>query len=307
MKLVRRPWVGALGAIAIAAMALVGIAAAQSPATSAAPATSSAPATSASAAPPCAPLPTLPPAGSPAASPAALAPITVFAAASLTNPFSTMSQAWATQHPGSTLTLSFGSSAALRTQIEQAAPADVFVSADTRNPQALIDACLAPAPITQFASNHLVIVVPKDDPAGITAATDLAKPGVRIVAAGDDVPITKYAEQVVANLAAAPGAAPGFADAYHANIVSREDDVAHVLAKIEIGEGDAALVYSSDAVTSDQVTAIALPEDVNVVASYGAVEVGSTTQAPTAQAFLAYLQDPEAQAILAQAGFLPPQ
>jgi molybdate transport system substrate-binding protein len=261
-------------------------------------------ATDSSPAPTCTPLPTLAQAAD--ASQATLAPITVFAAASLDRPFTIMGEAWAAQHPGSTLTFSFDASSSLRTQIEQGAPVDVFASADVMNPQALIDECLAPAPIRVFASNHLVIVVPTANPAGIASPIDLAKPGVRIVAAGDDVPITRYAEQVIANLAAQPDAAPGYADAVHANIVSREDNVGHVLAKVELGEGDAGIVYVSDATAAAGVTPIDIPAEANVLARYGAVEVASTSQPSTSTAFLGYLTGPEAQAILAQYGFLPP-
>jgi molybdate transport system substrate-binding protein len=288
------PWSVAIGtAMASALLLAVPAAIAQSPRiTGAGPASS------------CSPLPTLAPLAGTV--PATLAPITVFAAASLDKPFSIIGQAWAAQHPGSTLTFSFDASSSLRTQVEQGAPVDVFASADVGNPQALVDACLAPAPVTVFASDHLVIVVPSTDPAGIASPADLAKPGVRIVAAGDDVPITRYAEQVIANLAAQPGAPAGFADAVHANIVSREDNVGHVLSKIELGEGDAGIVYVSDATTATGVRPIEIPVEANVLASYGAVEVAGTSQPATAAAFLGYLSGPEAQAILAQSGFLPP-
>jgi len=262
------------------------------------------PAAGGSPAPACTPLPTMAPLGSPVAT---MPSLTIFAAASLTKPFSVMGQAWAAQHAGSTLTFSFDASSALKAQIEQGAPSDVFASADTKNPQALIDECLAPAPITDFATNHLVIVVPTANPAGIASPADLAKPGVRIVAAGPDVPITRYAEQVISNLAAQAGAPAGYADAVHANIVSREDNVAQVLSKIELGEGDAGIVYVSDATSATGVTAIQIPAAVNVLATYGAVEVAATTVPDGAAAFLGYLLGPEAQAILAQFGFLPPQ
>ncbi len=255
-------------------------------------------------APRCTPLPTLAPPPPPGTT---LPNLTVFAAASLTQPFGVMGQAWGAQHAGSTLTFSFDASSALRSQIEQGAPADVLASADLRNPQALIDECSAPAPVIAFASNHLVIVVPTANPAGVTSPADLSRPGVRIVAAGEDVPITKYAEQVIANLAAQPGAPAGYADGVHANIVSREDNVAQVLAKIALGEGDAGIVYVSDASTASGVTPVEIPAAANVLATYGAVEVAATTAADGAAAFLAYLTGAEAQAILARYGFLPAQ
>jgi molybdate transport system substrate-binding protein len=287
----RRAWSVSTTLALAGAMVLGAAAIAQSPAGSGSPA------------PTCTPLPTLAP---PPSAGANLPNLTVFAAASLNKPFTVMGQAWAAQHPGSKLTFSFDASSALRTQIEQGAPVDVFASADVKNPQTLIDECLALAPVTVFATNHLVIVVPTANPAGIASPADLAKPGVRIVAAGEDVPITKYAEQVISNLAAQPGAAAGYADAVHANIVSREDNVSAVLAKIALGEGDAGIVYVSDATSADGVTAIEIPAEGNVLATYGAVEVATTTAPAGAAAFLGYLTGPEAQAILAQFGFLPP-
>jgi len=279
--------------LAISGALLVGgtAAFAQSPAASGSPAAT------------CAPLPTLAP---PPSAGATLPSLTVFAAASLNKPFTIMGEAWSAQHAGSTLLFSFDASSALRAQIEQDAPVDVFASADVKNPQTLIDECLAPAPVTVFASNHLVIVVPTANPAGIASPVDLAKPGVRIVAAAPDVPITKYAEQVITNLAAEPGAAAGYADAVHANIVSQEDNVSAVLAKIALGEGDAGIVYVSDATDAQGVTTVDIPADANVLATYGAVEGAATTAPDGAAAFLSYLNGPEAQAILAQFGFLPP-
>jgi len=300
----RRAWSVTTGlALAVSLVAGGSLALAQSPAGSIAAGPSPAPT--------CTPLPPLADAtasaASPGASPVVLTNLTVFAAASLNQPFSVMSQSWAAQHPGSELTFSFDASSALRAQIEEGAPADVFASADTRNPQALIDECLAPAPMVVFAANHLIIVVPTANPAGITSPADLATAGVRIVAAGDAVPITRYAEQLISNIAAQPGAPAGYADAIQANIVSREDNVSAVLAKVALGEGDAGIVYVSDATGADGVTAIPVPDDVNVLATYGAVEVATTSTPATSAAFLAYLMGAEGQAILAQYGFLPAQ
>lgn len=244
-----------------------------------------------------------PPAESP---PASLPDLTVFAAASLDKSFTALTEPWSATHPGSTLTLSFDASSVLRAQVEEGAPVDVFASADLRNPQTLIDECLALSPVTVFAANHLVVVVPTANPAGIESPADLAAPGVRIVAAGDDVPITRYAEEVIANLAAQPDAAAGYADAVHANVVSKEDNVSAVLAKIALGEGDAGIVYASDASTADGVTAIAIPDGADVLAHYGAVEVATTAVPDAATAFLGFLTGPAAQAVLAEYGFMPP-
>jgi molybdate transport system substrate-binding protein len=93
---------------------------------------------------------------------------------------------------------------------------------------------------------------------------------------------------------------------YTANIVTREDNVAAVVAKIELGEGDAGIVYVTDAKTSTKVMTIAVPDAANVPATYGGVVVKASPNVAAAQAFLAWLAGPDGQAILASFGFLPP-
>lgn len=232
--------------------------------------------------------------------------LTVFAAASLTNAMEDLQVPWAAAHPGSELILSFDASSALRAQVEEGAPADVLASADTENAQALVDGCLAAGPITPFAGNLLVVVVPTDDPAAIASPADLARPGVRVVAAGPEVPITKYATAVIENLAELPDYPADFAAAVAANTVSEEDNVRAVLAKIELGEGDAAIVYLTDARSSTGVATVELPDVANVPASYAAVAVGASSQPELAADFLGFLTGPEAQAVLASYGFLAP-
>jgi molybdate transport system substrate-binding protein len=231
--------------------------------------------------------------------------LTVFAAASLTDVFEAIAADWSAAHPGSELTLSFDASSALRAQIEEGAAVDVFASADERNAQSLVDACLAPGPITPFARNELVIVDPQGNPASIESPRDLARVGLRVVAALPDVPITRYTTEVVANLAGLEGYPDGFAEAVTANIVSEEENVRAVLTKIELGEGDAALVYATDALSSSGVNVVPIPGDANVLATYAAVTVGASSQPAEAAAFLDFLVGPEAQAILAAHGFVP--
>lgn len=233
------------------------------------------------------------PGGSPAL---ATSELTVFGAASLRNAFEAFVPALQAA-TGITPLYSFDASSALRTQIEQGAPADVFASADTANVVTLLEAGQAEAPVV-FTCNQLTIIVPAGNPAGITTAQDLGRAGVRVIAAGDEVPITKYAVQVVDNL--------GIGDAYAANIVSREDNVAAVRTRIELGEGDAGIVYVTDAIASgDLVEQVPVPPEANVPASYAAAIVTGTDQPTESAAFLAWLTGPDGQAALAAYGFLP--
>ena len=252
------------------------------------------------------------PASPASASPASVAPsvetadLTVFGAASLAKALDQAKVAYESATPGATLTISTDSSAALETQIEQGAPADVFLSADTTNPQKLVDGGFADGDAVVFAGNELTIITPTDNPGGLAGPSDLGKAGIRVVAAGDEVPITKYATQLVDNLAGEAGAPADFAAAYAANVVSKEDNVAAVRAKIEVGEGDAAIVYVTDAKASDKVATIDVPDSANVPATYAGVVVKASSNTTAAHAFLDWFAGPDGQAILAEFGFLPP-
>ena len=232
--------------------------------------------------------------------------LTVFGAASLKGALEEAKAAYETANPGTTVTLSTDSSSALETQIEQGAPADVFLSADTTNPKKLVDAGLADGAAVTFAGNELTIIVPTANPAGIESPADLAKSGLKVIAAGDEVPITKYATQLVDNLATEAGYPADFAAKYTANIASREDNVKAVVAKIELGEGDAGIVYVTDAKASTKVTTVDVPDAANVPATYAGVVVKASKNMPAARAFLDWFAGPDGQAILSTFGFLPP-
>lgn len=254
---------------------------------------------------------TTPPAAAttaPTAAPATTAPVelTILGAASLGGALAAARAAYQAANPGVTLVISTDSSSALETQIEQGAPADVFLSADTTNPAKLVTAGLASGSPVVFAGNKLTVIVPTSNAAGITTPKDLAKTGVKIIAAGATVPITKYATMLVQNLAKEAGYPAGFEAAYNANVVSMEENVKAVVAKIELGEGDAAIVYVTDAKASTKVTTIDVPPTANVPASYAGVVVKASSNAGAAQAFLTWLAGPDGQAILAGFGFLPP-
>jgi molybdate transport system substrate-binding protein len=238
-----------------------------------------------------------------AAEPVAL---TIYGAASLKDALAAVKAAYEAAVPGVTLTIASDSSATLRTQIEQGAPADVFLSSDQQNPGTLVDAGQADGAAVDFAGNLLTIIVPSDNPAGIEAPADLGRPGVKVVAAGDEVPVTRYAELVVTNLAADPGYPTGFAASYAANVVSKEENVKAVVAKIELGEGDAAIVYATDATAAEGVATIEIPAAANIPAMYAGVVVAASSHVAEAHAFLDWLAGPHGRSTLGTFGFLPP-
>jgi len=234
------------------------------------------------------------------------ASLTIFAAASLKNVLADAEIAYEAANPGTDLTIATDSSAALETQIEQGAPADLFLSADTTNPQKLVEAGLAAGDPVPFAGNKLTVIVPTGNPAGIQSPADLAKDGIRVIAAGDEVPITKYATQLVEKLAAESADAAAFQAAYATNVASKEDNAGQIVSKIELGEGDAAIVYVTDAAASDEVTPIEIPDALNVPATYTGVVVGASPHEDAAATFLEWLTGPEGQTVLSSFGFQPP-
>jgi molybdate transport system substrate-binding protein len=238
--------------------------------------------------------------------------VTVFAAASLGATLEAVQGAYEASHDVDVV-VSTDSSATLATQIEQGAPADVFLSADLATPERLVDGGFAVGGVVPFADNRLTAIVPADDRAGIASPADLARPGVRVIAAGAEVPITRYAAELVANLGSLPGYGADYASAYERNVVSREDSVAAVVTRIELGAGDAAIVYATDAGRSRAVREVEVPAAATVRATYGGVVLATSGarrdgagREAAAQAFLAWLVGREGQQVLADFGFLPP-
>ena len=247
-----------------------------------------------------------PSASAPATASALGADLTIYGAASLAGVLDAAKAAYETANPGSKLTISTDSSAALETQIEQGAPADVFLAADTTNPKKLVDGGFAAGDAIDFAGNELTIIVPKGNPGKVSSPADLARSGVKVVAAGDEVPITKYASQLVKNLAKVSGYPADFEAGYARNVVSKEDNVKSVVAKVGLGEGDAGIVYVTDATASTDVDTVPIPDGANVPATYAGVVLKASHDAEAAKAFLDWLAGPDGQAILQESGFLPP-
>jgi molybdate transport system substrate-binding protein len=237
---------------------------------------------------------------------AATAELTIYAASSLKSALDKARTEYEAANPGTRLVISTDASSALETKIEQGAPADVFLSADTANPQKLVDKALANGSLTNFAKNKLTVIVPKDNPAKIQTPADLANAGIKVIAAGDAVPITKYADQLVGNLAKQPGYPADFVDAYNANIASREDNVGAIVAKVGMEQGDAGIVYMTDANAQADVALVDVPPDADVIATYAGTVVKSSANPSASNAFLTWLAGPDGQAVLSGFGFLPP-
>lgn len=215
--------------------------------------------------------------------------LTVYAASSLTNVLPKLDGA---------NRYSFGGSNALAAQIAQGAPVDVFAAANTKLPAQLHAHGLCSKTVV-FAKNELVVVVPVRNRAGIASVRDLTRHGVKIVVAAPGVPVGDYTLEVLARL--------GLTAAVERNVVSRENDVREVLAKVALGEADAGFVYATDARTvTGKVDVIRVPARAQPAVAYGACVVRSSGHPGAAMAFIRRLLAPNGQAALRRAGFLRP-
>jgi len=229
--------------------------------------------------------------------------ITVFAASSLTDAFTELAEAFEAQNEGIKVILNFAGSSQLATQLSEGAVADVFASANPAQLQAVVDAGrIAAGSEALFVSNRLTVIVPADNPAGITTLEDLAQPGVQLILAVEGVPVRQYTDEIVAALPAE------FQAQFYGNLVSEEDNVRRVAAKIALGEADAGTVYTSD-VTPDiasQVQQIPIPDAQNVVATYPIAPLADAPSSALAQTFINFVLSDAGQVILARWGFGPP-
>jgi len=213
-------------------------------------------------------------------------PLTIYAAASLTEAFRGFDPAQR---------YSFAASNMLERQIRNGAPADIFASAAPLNTQRLFRDGLVDKPVT-FTSNRLVLIVPKSNPAGITSVYDLRRKPVKLVIAGPAVPVGAYTRTVLRKM--------GLTSVL-SRVVSQESDVKAITGKIALGQGDAGFVYATDArPVSDRVSVIRIPAWAQPRVRYEIAVVSRSTNRAAAQAWIRKILSARGQAALKSYGFL---
>jgi molybdate transport system substrate-binding protein len=220
--------------------------------------------------------------------------LTVFAASSLAAVFAELGDAFEASPGGAPVRFNVAASSELVAQVAEGAPADVIALADRPTMAQLTDAGSVATP-TEFASNELQIAVAPGNPLAIGGVADLADPELVVVVCAPEVPCGRYTNELVA--AAGVAITPR----------SLEENVNAVLARVTAGEADAGVVYRTDVLgAGDDVTGVAIPSEIDVVAHYP-IAVATTTDDPSsAAAFVAFVQSDTGQAILAAYGFGPP-
>jgi molybdate transport system substrate-binding protein len=221
--------------------------------------------------------------------------ITVLAASSLTESFNEIGKNFEAAHPGTKVTFSYAGSSALAQQITSGASADVFASASPKTMETVTNAGDGTGAPSTFVKNQLVIAVPKGNPKGITSLAALAKPRVKVALCAKEVPCGAAA--VTALAAANVKITP----------VTLEQDVKSALAKVKLGEVDAALVYRTDAKSDTaDVEGVEFAESAKAINDYPIVVLKGAPNPAGAAAFVAFVESPAEIKVLTDAGFQQP-
>lgn len=232
--------------------------------------------------------------------------VTVFAAASLTEAFTEIATEFEAQNPGTKVVFNFGGTPTLRTQLEQGARADVFASANVEQMDLARTSEVVDASASIFARNSLVVIVPSENRAGVNELSDLATPGLKLVVANEDVPVGAYTRQMLTAMDGSASFGAAFSERVLDNVVSLESNVKQVVAKVELGEADAGIVYGTDVTPSvaSRLQKLEVPDEFNVIASYPIALVKDRQNEVAGQAFIEFILSEAGQSILARYGFL---
>ena len=233
--------------------------------------------------------------------------LTVLAAASLLDAFNDLGGQFEASHPGVSVAFNFAGSQQLAQQIASGAPADVFASA---NQQQMLTAeksgRIEGSQVSLFTQNRLVVIFPQDNPGRLFTLKDLAQPGLKLVFAAKEVPVGQYSLDFLNKASQDPTFGAGYEVNVLKNVVSNEDNVKGVLTKVALGEADAGIVYTTDisGAYAAKVSQLAIPDALNVIASYAIAALKDSSQPGLAQAFVDLVLSAAGQATLAKYGFI---
>ncbi|MGX1366782.1 molybdate transport system substrate-binding protein [Streptomyces canus] len=221
--------------------------------------------------------------------------VTVFAAASLKESFTTLGKQFEQAHPGTKVTFSFGGSDSLAASITGGAPADVFASASPRTMKIVTDTGDASGTPVTFVRNQLEIATLPGNPDQVGSLKDLTNKDLKVVLCDKEVPCGAAAQKALD------------ASGLKLTPVSYEQDVKAALTKVELKEADAAVVYRTDVrAAGDKVEGVEFPESADAINDYPITVLKAARHTDTAKAFLALVRSAEGQKVLTGAGFLKP-
>jgi molybdate transport system substrate-binding protein len=241
-------------------------------------------------------------------SPQAPKTLTVFAAASLTESFTEMGKQFEAANPGVKVAFNFAGSQQLRAQLAQGAKADVFASANAKEMTTAIisDSLVVSGTQRTFVTNRLIVIMPKSNPGRITALANLARPGLKLDFADSSVPVGQYTLDILTKMRQDATFGATFKDKVVANVVSREDNVKSVVSKVQLGEADAGVVYTTDITPSaaKDLATLDVPDKFNVIATYPIAPLKNAAEPKLASQFVDWVLSSKGQQVMTQYGFI---
>jgi molybdate transport system substrate-binding protein len=239
---------------------------------------------------------------------AAQTELSVFAAASLTGVSEDLKAAFTEEYPDYTTQWNLAGTQELKTQVENGATPDVFISASARYTREMTeDGWFIANSVSELASNWIIVIVPTENPAGITSLADLANPGVMIAMGNEDVPVGINTRSVIDKIAALEEYGSEWKDAVFENTVTYELSEPGVVEKVKLGEVDAGFVYqSSYSAAKDTLSALEIAKEQNEIQYYSiALLAESKSPYGAVVAFEEFMLGEVGQAILVDFGFTP--
>ena len=234
--------------------------------------------------------------------------VIVFAAASLAEAFTDIAMQFENQSSDTNVILNFAGSQQLSHQLSQGAPADVFASADNQQMEAAITiGRVIEGSQRSFTRNKLAVIYPLANPGGVLKLSDLARPGLKLVIAAEEVPAGRYTLAMLDAAAGNESYGVSFRDGVLDNIVSYEENVRAVLSKVSLGEADVGIVYASDLIgpSANKLGSISIPDELNMTAKYPIAPISNLRHSANAQAFIDFVLSDKGQGTLRNYGFIP--
>jgi len=233
--------------------------------------------------------------------------VVAYTAASLSGVSPKLAEGFETMYPGHKVVFNLAGTQALKTQVQNGAYCDVFISASNAYTNELTKGgYFVSGTVKPLTSNYVIVLLPKDNPAGITSLSDLAKPGVKIAVADKSVPVGTATTSVIANLAKSASYGKEWNSSVYGNIVTYETSEPSVASKVELGEVDAGFVYESTYIAGkNKYVAISVPKAVNYLQTYTIAVMKDSTSKGAASDFETFMLSENGQQILQDYGFRP--
>lgn len=233
--------------------------------------------------------------------------VVAYTAASLSGVSPKLAEGFETMYPGHKVVFNLAGTQALKTQVQNGAYCDVFISASNAYTNELTKGgYFVSGTVKPLTSNYVIVILPKNNPAGITSLSDLAKPGIKIAVADKSVPVGTATTSVMGNLAKSASYGKEWNSSVYGNVVTYETSEPAVAGKVELGEVDAGFVYESTYIAGkDKYVAISVPKAANYLQTYTIAVMNDSTSKGAASDFETFMLSANGQQILEDYGFRP--